>query len=133
LPYRSGLNRAALVARQLAWLPNLLYYKWFFGNKSRKAIFAVLFLKSQSIMAHHKSAVKRIRQTAKRRLENRYYAKTTRNEIRDLRAEGNPEEAKKSLVKVVSSIDKLAKRGYIHKNKAANLKSGLVKGLGKKK
>ena len=84
-------------------------------------------------MAHHKSAIKRIRQTAKRRISNRYYAKTTRNLIRDLRAEGSPEEAKKSLVEVVSSIDRLAKRGYIHKNKAANLKSGLVKSLVKKK
>ncbi|HWB62862.1 MAG TPA: 30S ribosomal protein S20 [Chitinophagales bacterium] len=78
-------------------------------------------------MAHHKSAQKRIRQTAKRRLENRYYAKTTRNLIRDLRTEGNNEEAKKDLPKVVSVIDKLAKRGYIHKNKASNLKSGLAK------
>ncbi len=77
-------------------------------------------------MAHHKSAIKRIRQTAKRRISNRYYAKTTRNEIRDLRAETAPAEAKKSIAKVFSSIDKLAKRGYIHKNKAANLKSGLA-------
>ena len=33
-------------------------------------------------MAHHKSAKKRIRQTAKRRLENRYHGKTTRNALR---------------------------------------------------
>ena len=78
-------------------------------------------------MAHHKSAEKRIRQTAKRRLANRYYAKTTRNEIRDLRGEAKPADAKKALPKVIASIDKLAKRGYIHKNKAANLKSGLMK------
>ena len=77
-------------------------------------------------MAHHKSAIKRIRQTAKRRLSNRYYAKTTRNEIRDLRAETASGEAKKALPLVFSSIDKLAKRGYIHQNKAANLKSGLA-------
>ncbi len=78
-------------------------------------------------MAHHKSAKKRIRQTAKRRLQNRFYAKTTRNLIRDLRAEKKPAEAKKSLSVVVAAIDKLAKRGYIHANKAANLKSGLAK------
>ncbi len=84
-------------------------------------------------MAHHKSAQKRIRQTAKKRLENRYYAKTTRNAIRDLRAEDNAGEAKKALVEVVSSIDRLAKRGYIHKNKAANLKSGLATRVAKMK
>ena len=78
-------------------------------------------------MAHHKSAKKRIRQTAKRRLENRFYAKTTRNLIRDIRAEKKPAEAKKSLAAVVASIDKLAKRGIIHKNKAANLKSKLAR------
>lgn len=78
-------------------------------------------------MANHKSSEKRIRQTAKRRLSNRYYAKTTRNAIRGLRAEKNAAEAKKSLPSVLSLIDKLAKRGYIHKNKASNLKSGLMK------
>ena len=37
-------------------------------------------------MANHKSALKRIRQAQARRLRNRYYAKTTRNAVRDLRA-----------------------------------------------
>ena len=37
-------------------------------------------------MANHKSSVKRIRQTASRRLHNRYYAKTMRNAVRKLRA-----------------------------------------------
>ena len=78
-------------------------------------------------MAHHKSAIKRIRQTAKRRLQNRLYAKTMRNAIRDLRGEKKAGEAKKALPGVVALIDKLAKRGYIHQNKAANLKSGLTK------
>ncbi|MBZ0099456.1 MAG: 30S ribosomal protein S20, partial [Taibaiella sp.] len=31
------------------------------------------------------------------------------------------------MPKVISLIDKLAKRNVIHKNKASNLKSGLVK------
>ena len=78
-------------------------------------------------MAQHKSSKKRIRQTVKRRLQNRFYAKTTRNAIRDLRSEKKAAEAKKALPAVLSLIDKLAKRGYIHANKAANLKSGLTK------
>jgi small subunit ribosomal protein S20 len=36
-------------------------------------------------------------------------------------------EAAAFLPKIVSMIDRLAKRGNIHKNKAANLKSGLTK------
>ena len=78
-------------------------------------------------MAHHKSAKKRIRQTAKRRLQNRFYAKTTRNAIRDIRAEKQADAAGKALPTVFALIDKLAKRGYIHQNKASNLKSGLAK------
>ncbi|HRN94560.1 MAG: 30S ribosomal protein S20 [Chitinophagales bacterium] len=78
-------------------------------------------------MAHHKSAQKRIRQTAKRRLENRYFAKTMRNALRDFRASTKKEDLTKALPKVASLIDKLAKRGYIHQNKAANLKSSIAK------
>lgn len=76
-------------------------------------------------MAHHKSALKRIRQSQKRRLHNRYYAKTTRNAIRKLRATTNKEEAQTLYKEVSSMIDKLAKRNIIHKNKAANQKSKL--------
>lgn len=78
-------------------------------------------------MAHHKSAQKRIRQTARKRLSNRYFGKTTRNLIRDLRSEKSQENAKTALPKVISMIDKLAKRNDIHKNKASNLKSKLTK------
>jgi small subunit ribosomal protein S20 len=77
-------------------------------------------------MANHKSALKRIRQNEKKRVHNRYYAKTTRNAIKALRNETEKEEAEKSYPKVVSMIDKLAKKNIIHKNKAANLKSKLA-------
>lgn len=84
-------------------------------------------------MANHKSAEKRARQAVKRRLFNRYYAKSMRNAIRDIRGEKKDAEAKKSLPSVLSAIDKMAKRGYIHQNKAANLKSGLMKRFAKAK
>lgn len=77
-------------------------------------------------MANHKSSLKRIRQTEKRKLHNRYYAKTARNAVRDLRATTNKEEAAAMLPKVASMLDKLAKRNIIHRNKAANLKSKLA-------
>ncbi len=78
-------------------------------------------------MAHHRSALKRIRQTEKRRLQNRYYKKTARTAIKNLRELKDKAEAEKFLPKVVSMIDRLAKRGNIHRNKAANLKSGLMR------
>ena len=78
-------------------------------------------------MANHKSAEKRIRQTEKRNLANRYYAKTARTAIKVLRKTVDKDEAAKQLPKVSSLLDKLAKRNIIHKNKASNLKSGLAK------
>lgn len=77
-------------------------------------------------MAHHLSAKKRIRQDAKKRLANRFYKKTTRTAIRQLRELEDKAEAEKFLPKVISMIDKLSKRNAWHKNKAANLKSKLM-------
>ena len=77
-------------------------------------------------MANHKSSIKRIRSNNSKRLANRYYAKTMRNALRDIRLMDNKSEATAKLPSVVSLIDKLAKKGIIHKNKAANLKSGLM-------
>ncbi len=77
-------------------------------------------------MAHHKSALKRIRQNEKKRVHNKYYAKTTRNAVKNLRETSDKEEAAKLYTGVVSMIDKLAKHNIIHKNKAANLKSKLA-------
>ena len=78
-------------------------------------------------MAHHKSAKKRIRQSEKKRLHNRYYKKTTRNAIKKLRELTDKKEAEALLPSVFSMLDKLAKKNVIHANKAANLKSGLAK------
>ena len=78
-------------------------------------------------MANHKDALKRIRQTEKRRLHNRYYAKNMRNEVKKFRALTDKSTAERQLPKLYSIIDKVAKRGIIHKNKAANLKSKLTK------
>ena len=77
-------------------------------------------------MAHHKSALKRIRSNEKKRLHNRYYLKTARNAVRDLRALTDKTAATALLPKVSSMLDKLAKRNIIHKNKASNLKSSLA-------
>ena len=77
-------------------------------------------------MAHHKSAKKRIRQDSKKRLANRYYKKSTRTAIKNLREMEDKGEAEKFLPSVISMIDRLAKRNSWHKNKAANLKGKLT-------
>jgi small subunit ribosomal protein S20 len=77
-------------------------------------------------MANHKATKKDIRQAEKRRDRNRYYGKTTRNAMRKLLALTSKTEAEQELPKVISMIDKLAKRRVIHRNKAGNLKSGIT-------
>jgi len=78
-------------------------------------------------MANHQSAKKRIRQSEKRRVENKYYAVTTRNAMRKLHATEKKEEAETLYPKVTSMLDKLAKKNIIHWKKASNLKSKLQK------
>jgi len=78
-------------------------------------------------MANHKSAEKRIRNTKSKRILNRYQGKTVRNSVKQLRSTEEKENMAKDLPKVISQIDKLAKKNVIHKNKAANLKSKLMR------
>ena len=77
-------------------------------------------------MANHKSSKKRIRQTVTQRAHNRLYHKTARNAVKALRNTTEKAAAVAALPKVCSMLDKLAKHGIIHKNKAANLKSSLA-------
>lgn len=78
-------------------------------------------------MANHKSAIKRIRSNDVKRIRNRFQAKTMRNALRKFRVITEKNEAVEKLPKLVSMIDKLAKKSVIHKNKAGNLKSKLTK------
>lgn len=78
-------------------------------------------------MANHKSSEKRNRQTEEKREHNRYFARTTRNAIKNLRTTTDKAAATELLPKVSALLDKLAKKNIIHKNKAANLKSSLTK------
>jgi small subunit ribosomal protein S20 len=78
-------------------------------------------------MANHKSALKRVRANETKKARNKYYHKTTRNAIRDIRALTDKKAAEGAISDVFSMIDKLAKTNVIHKNKAANLKSGIAK------
>ena len=78
-------------------------------------------------MAQHQSSKKRIRQDAVKRLRNRYYKKSARSAIQKLREITEKKDAEAFLPKVVSMVDRLAKRNVWHKNKASNLKGQLVR------
>ena len=83
-------------------------------------------------MANHKSALKRVRQTKVRTERNRQ-RKTTikklRKETLAAVAAGDKQAAGESASKLASAVDKAAKVGMIHKNKAANLKSKTAKAV----
>jgi small subunit ribosomal protein S20 len=80
-------------------------------------------------MANHKSAIKRIRSNDAKRIRNRYQAKTVRNAVKVLRNTTDKKEATAKLPKVIAMLDKLAKKSVIHKNKASNLKSKLMRAV----
>ncbi len=87
-------------------------------------------------MAHHKAALKSIRQDKKRRARNRYFKKTMRTFIKKVRnavKEGKIEEATSLLPKTYSIIDKCAVKKIIHKNTAARYKSRLMAFVNKAK
>jgi len=80
-------------------------------------------------MANHSATKKSVRKNAKRNERNRYQGKTTRNALRDFKTIDNKAAATEKIPNIISRIDKLAKRGIIHKNKASNLKSKLTRSL----
>ena len=78
-------------------------------------------------MAHHKSALKRIRQSRKTRLYNRTSKKTLKEAIKSVRTAENFEVASENLKKVTRILDKVSAKKIIHKNNAANKKAKLAK------
>lgn len=76
-------------------------------------------------MAHHKSALKRIRTSEKARIANRFYMKRMRRSVKMVLEADNKEAAMPLLQQAESTLDRLAIKGLIHKNNAANQKSRL--------
>lgn len=78
-------------------------------------------------MPQHKSAVKRVRQNAKRQARNQMHRSRMRSMIKRLEAMEDKEEAAAFLPEVKAKIDRLATKGLLHENKAARYKSRLEK------
>ncbi|OQY46706.1 MAG: 30S ribosomal protein S20 [Desulfobacteraceae bacterium 4572_87] len=80
-------------------------------------------------MANHKSALKRAKQNEIQRIQNKGYRTRVKNAVKDVRtaiAENAHTQAKETLVKAVSIIQKSASKGVIHKNQAARKVSRLT-------
>jgi small subunit ribosomal protein S20 len=78
-------------------------------------------------MPQHKSAEKRVRQDAKRRLHNRYYKVMMRNALKAFRTATSKEGLVEEARKATKILDRLAAKGLIHKNFAANRKSQMAR------
>jgi small subunit ribosomal protein S20 len=78
-------------------------------------------------MPQHKSSIKRVRQDAKRRLHNRSLRSKMRTLVRNVLKNTEKDTAETSLKVAVSYLDRMACKGIIHKNNAANKKSSLVR------
>ena len=94
---------------------------------------AVRFCYGLRLITKYQSFIynKRIRQSETRRLRNRYYSKTMRNAVRNIRKMTDAKEAAEAMPKVVAMLDKLAGKNVISKNKASNLKSKLAQHVNK--
>lgn len=79
-------------------------------------------------MAHHKSAIKRIRQTAKRTTRNRYYKTRIKNIVKAVVAavESGDKEAAENAMKIANrELHKYVSKGILKKNTAARKVSRL--------
>ncbi len=80
-------------------------------------------------MPNHRSALKRLRQSEKRRVRNkavRSAIKTAIKRVRTAIEEGKPEEARAHLGAVVRLVDRAVTKGVLHRNNASRRISRLT-------
>ena len=85
-------------------------------------------------MANHKSAIKRIRQTARRTARNRAAKSQLRTQLKKFRTavDGQGEAAPAELLSSTEGlIDRSVRKGIIHRNKANRLKSSVARAANK--
>ena len=75
------------------------------------------------------SELKRVRQSRKANLINKSYKSKISTAVKNVLNENKKDLVEKKLNEAVKLIDKVASKGIIHKNKAANKKSNLYKHL----
>lgn len=78
-------------------------------------------------MPQHKSAEKRVRQSARRHARNKANLSRMKTLVRKVRSATEKEKATTALRQAVKYLDQLAAKGVIHRNKAANQKSQLTR------
>jgi small subunit ribosomal protein S20 len=87
-------------------------------------------------MPHHKAAMKHLRASKKRRIDNKAQKSQTRTAIKKVMEAGEKDKAQQTLVSATSLLDRLSRKGIMHRNTVARTKSKLtrkVNALGEKK
>jgi small subunit ribosomal protein S20 len=84
-------------------------------------------------MAHHKSALKRIRQSKKKNIYNRQNKKVLKETVKAVHSATNYEEAVEKLKSASKVLDKMAAHKIVKKNTVAHRKSSLAKLVNSKK
>tara|TARA_Y100001936_G_C15697059_1_gene469006 strand:- start:322 stop:576 length:255 start_codon:yes stop_codon:yes gene_type:complete len=75
------------------------------------------------------TVLKRVRQSRKANATNKHYKSIFKSVTKKVLSENKKEEASKMASSAFSAIDKIASKGIIHKNKAANQKAKISKHL----
>ena len=78
-------------------------------------------------MPQHKSAVKRIRKSARRQVRNKADLSRIKTLVKNVRSAKEKKDAEAALRTAVKFLDRLAAKGVIHRNKASNQKSKLTR------
>ena len=79
-------------------------------------------------MANTKSAMKRIRQSEKRRVRNRTIRSQVRTAVKTARAAGG-DARRTAVAEAIRALDKAVTKGVVHPNTAARKKSALARRL----
>lgn len=82
-------------------------------------------------MASHKSAKKRIRTSAKKRMVNKIAESKIKTHVKKAFSSTDVNEAEKLYKEAVAILDRGTTKGKIHKNTAARKKAALTKNLNK--
>ena len=101
------------------------YQKYYFTQLSTSR----LTTSRRISLANHKSALKRAKQNEIQRIRNKGYKTKVKKAVKEVRTaltENTPAQAKETLVKAISLIQKSASKGVIHKNQAARKVSRLT-------
>lgn len=85
-----------------------------------------------NILANSKSAIKRVRVSSKKKLQNSSKRSSLRKTMKRANTViENEEKDNEAILKAVKAVDQAVSNGIVHRNKGARVRSKLIKALNK--